>query len=186
MDAHQELRSAPVSANSLADPANSGPVDEASVYIEASPEAVWDLVSDLPRISEWSPECTGVRWLGSPTGPVVGARFLGFNRQGWKRWFTRNVVEESARGEVFAWLTKDNKTRWAYRLARSGTGTTVTETRTLPAKRPFGPKLAIVLFLGGLKAHDEHMRENMQQTLERLKTLAESADSDGHGGGVDA
>jgi hypothetical protein len=183
MDLHQGLRSAPVSANSLADPANTGPVDEASVYIEASPEAVWDLVSDLPRISEWSPECTGIRWLGSPTGPVVGAKFLGFNKQGWKRWFTRNVVTDASRGEAFGWLTKDNRTRWAYRFEPSGSGTKVTETRTLPAKRPFGPKLAIVFFLGGLEAHDAHMRENMQQTLERLKAVAESG---GGSEGVDA
>ena len=172
-----------MSANSLADPANPGPVDEASIHIDASPEAVWDLVSDLPRISEWSPECTGVRWLGSPKGPVVGARFLGFNKQGWKRWFTRNVVTDAERGKTFAWLTKDNKTRWAYRFEPSGSGTLVTETRTLPARRPFAPKLAIVFFLGGLKAHDEHMRENMQQTLARLKAVAETSSD---GGGIDA
>ena len=32
---------------------------EASIEIHASPEAVYDLVSDLPRMGEWSPgECS--------------------------------------------------------------------------------------------------------------------------------
>src|SRR6266542_5896831 len=98
------LRSGGVSAKSVTDPANDGLVDSASVHVDASPEAVWDVVADLPGLPRWNPECFRIRWVGKPTGAVVGARFLGFNRQGWKRWFTRNVVEEVERGKVFAWL----------------------------------------------------------------------------------
>lgn len=163
-----------MTARSLADPASSGPVDSASIHVDATPEQVWDVVSDLDRLSEWSPECYRVRWVGSPKGPVVGARFLGFNRSGWKRWFTRNIVEEAEPGVVFAWLTRDNKTRWTYRLAPDGGGTLVTESRALPASRPFLPALAVKLFLGGLDTHDEHMRSNIQQSLERLKIVVES------------
>ncbi|NCG39185.1 MAG: hypothetical protein GWP48_16920, partial [Actinobacteria bacterium] len=32
---------------------------EASIEVAASPEAVYDLVSDLVRMAEWSPESTG-------------------------------------------------------------------------------------------------------------------------------
>ena len=159
---------------SAANPADDGLVDSVSVQVDAPPEAVWDIVSDLGRIGEWNPECYRIRWTGRPTGPVVGARFLGFNRMGWKRWFTRNVVEEAARGEVFAWLTRDNKTRWTYTFEADGDGTRLTESRTLPARRPFGPKMAIVLFLGGLDGHNEHMRDNIRQTLDRIKALAET------------
>jgi polyketide cyclase/dehydrase/lipid transport protein len=35
---------------------------EASIEIHASPEAVYDLVSDLPRMGEWSPENIGGEW----------------------------------------------------------------------------------------------------------------------------
>ena len=35
---------------------------EASIEINASPEAVYDLVSDLPRMGEWSPENIGGEW----------------------------------------------------------------------------------------------------------------------------
>ena len=35
---------------------------EASIEIQASPEAIYALVSDLPRMGEWSPECRGATW----------------------------------------------------------------------------------------------------------------------------
>jgi hypothetical protein len=38
---------------------------EASLDIHASPEAVYDLVSDLPRMGEWSPENIGGEWQNS-------------------------------------------------------------------------------------------------------------------------
>lgn len=149
------------------------------MHVDASTEEVWAVVSDLDRLREWSPECYRVRWVGQPRGPEVGARFLGFNRQGWKRWFTRNVVATVSPGEAFGWLTRDNQTRWDYLLAPEGDGegegdgTRVTLRRTLPAARPFFPALAIKLFLGGLTTHDEHMRANIQQSLDRLKSVVE-------------
>ena len=35
---------------------------EASIEINASPDAVYDLVSDLPRMGEWSSENIGGEW----------------------------------------------------------------------------------------------------------------------------
>lgn len=148
--------------------------DTAALHIDAPPDKVWDLISDLDHISTWSPECYRVRWTGKPRGPVVGAKFLGFNKQGWRRWFTRNVVEEAEPGRSLAWLTRDNKTRWAFHLEPADGGTLLTQTRTLPNTRPFGPKLAVMLFLGGLDTHNEHMRDNMRQSLERIKAVIET------------
>jgi uncharacterized protein YndB with AHSA1/START domain len=45
--------------------------------ISASPESIWALVTDLPRMGEWSPENRGGEWLKGATGPSVGARFKG-------------------------------------------------------------------------------------------------------------
>ena len=41
-----------------------------SVDVAASPDVVWGLVSDLARMGDWSPECTGVRWAGAAPGPT--------------------------------------------------------------------------------------------------------------------
>jgi hypothetical protein len=55
-------------------------VVEAEVRISAPPEAVWNLVCDVRRIGEFSPECVGVEWTGGPQLPAMGARFAGTNR----------------------------------------------------------------------------------------------------------
>ena len=44
---------------------------EASIEINASPEAVYDLVSDLPRMGEWSPENIGGEWQDGGSGKVA-------------------------------------------------------------------------------------------------------------------
>lgn len=77
---------------------------ERSVAIQAEPAEVYALVCDLPRMAEWSPECTRVAWKGGATGPVPGARFVGFNRSGPVRWLTQGVITEAdpARGFAFA------------------------------------------------------------------------------------
>lgn len=158
----------------LTDPAATGPVDSASVHVAATPEAAWAVVSHPERLPEWSPECTGIRWYGSRRGAEVGATFLGFNRKGRLRWASRNRVTDVVPGERFAWLTVDNKTRWIYDVAPDGDGSTVTLSRRLPAKRPGLAKFLVERFMGGTDAHDVHMRENIRQSLDRLKTVIES------------
>lgn len=49
--------------------------------VSASPEKVWSLVTDLPRMGEWSPENLGGEWLDGATGAAVGAKFRGNNKK---------------------------------------------------------------------------------------------------------
>jgi uncharacterized protein YndB with AHSA1/START domain len=150
------------------------PADEVTVHVAASPEDVWDMVSDVTRMGEWSPECFRCRWYGSPKGPEAGARFVGFNRASWRIWATPNVVVEAERGRIFSWRTLANGNIWAYRMEPDGEGALVTESRQLPAKRPWYGKLLLDMFFGGTAKHDTRMREGMRQTLERLKAVAEA------------
>ena len=50
---------------------------EVSLHMDAPPEKVWDLVSDVTRIGEFSPETFEARWTRGSTGPEVGASFKG-------------------------------------------------------------------------------------------------------------
>ena len=50
---------------------------EVSVRMSAPPSVVWDLVSDVTRIGEFSPETFEARWIRGATGPEVGAQFKG-------------------------------------------------------------------------------------------------------------
>jgi hypothetical protein len=157
------------------DPAADPAVDRVSVTVAAPADAVWDLVADVTRMGEWSPECYRCRWIGDRREPVVGARFIGFNRRGWARWFTTNEVVAADRGREFAFRTQGTNVRWGYRFtpAPDGAGTVLTETRDLSGGRVwlvrlFGP------FVGGVDRHADELRAGMRRTLERIKATAEA------------
>ncbi len=66
--------------------------------IAAPADKVWRMVSDLPRMGEWSPENEGGTWLKGATGPVPGALFRGSNRNGAKKWKTRVKITDADPG----------------------------------------------------------------------------------------
>ena len=102
---------------------------EASIDIHASPEAVYDLVSDLPHMGEWSPENIGGEWQGGGSGKV-GDRYLGHNQTSERAWSVPVLVTVAERGRFFEFVTRPDEgpyVRWAYRLEPSGAGTRVTE-----------------------------------------------------------
>jgi hypothetical protein len=101
---------------------------EASIEIHASPQAVSDLVSDLPRMGEWSPENIGGEWQDSGSGKV-GDRSIGHNRTSERSWLVPVLVAVAERDRCFAFVTRPDEgpyVRWTYRLEPSGTGTRVT------------------------------------------------------------
>lgn len=55
--------------------------DSVTVHVDATPEAVWALVSDVTRTGEYSPETFEARWTRGSTGPEVGAWFQGHVRR---------------------------------------------------------------------------------------------------------
>ena len=67
--------------------------DQVVLEIDAPPEVVYDLVADVTRTPEFSPEVRRCTWLDGATGPAVGARFRG-GQQG----RTRSRLEEPAVG----------------------------------------------------------------------------------------
>src|ERR1043165_16484 len=103
-----------------------------TVQMAASPRVVWDLVSDVTRIGEFSPETFEARWTRGSTGPEVGAFFKGHvkrNGIGPTSWSLCRVPT-CVPNEVFEFsvgtrdLTLNN---WGYRLEPDGGGTRVTE-----------------------------------------------------------
>lgn len=77
------------------------PFDVAETHeIPASAVRVWAMVSDLPRMGEWSPENQGGRWVKGE-GPSVGSEFRGRNRSGLRRWSTTARVVDAEPGRCF-------------------------------------------------------------------------------------
>jgi hypothetical protein len=97
-----------------------------SVVIDASPEAVYDLVSDVTRTGEWSPICKECWWDEGATG-TVGDVFTGRNVLPERTWETRCTVIAADRGREFGWIVGDSYVRWVYRMEPDGAGTRLTE-----------------------------------------------------------
>jgi hypothetical protein len=96
-----------------------------SIRVSAPALSVYDLVSDLPRMGEWSPECTRVTWSSRTPGPAVGARFVGYNRVGAVRWFTQGRVVDAVPGQVFSFLIHFGPipvSLWSYSFKTGGPG----------------------------------------------------------------
>lgn len=144
-------------------------MDEVSVWIDAHPEQVWDLVTDIGRYGEWSPENRGGRWAGTPG---LGARFTGSNKRGFMRWSTKCEVIEYDKPERFGFEVAESRMRWGYRLEPEAGGTRLTEWRAHAGKLPLPFR---IIGASGLLGRDRenHMVEDMRQTLQKVKNTAE-------------
>ncbi|WP_222264618.1 SRPBCC family protein [Modestobacter marinus] len=108
-----------------------------SIVVRASPEEVYDLVSDVTRTGEWSPVCRGCWWDEGASGQV-GDWFTGRNELPDRTWETRSQVVAADRGREFAWLVGGRNTRWGYTLEPVDGGTRLTESwEFLPAGQAF-------------------------------------------------
>lgn len=104
-----------------------------SVHVNADPDAVYALVSDITRIGEWSPVCKACWWDdASATG--VGAWFTGRNETAERTWETRSQVVVAQPGQEFAWEVNDGWSRWGFTVEPASGGTRLTESWTFLPK----------------------------------------------------
>lgn len=139
----------------------------------APPAVVYQLVSDVTRMGEWSPETTSCRWLGGAVSATVGARFKGSNRRGWHRWSTTGRVTSAEPGRRFAFdvdLFGIPVAEWAYDIAAEEGGCRVTE--RWADRRPTWLEKVSPLATG-VTDRAEHNRAGMAETLRRLRAAAE-------------
>ena len=151
------------------------PVTTISVsrMIAASPERLYELITNLPRMGEWSTENRGGRWLKGAHGAAVNARFKGKNANGWRRWSTMATVLVADPPREFLFQVRGGGfpiAKWGYELEKVDGGTKVTETwydnrSNLLAK--------VTSTAVGVRDRAEFNRRGMEQTLERLAAAAE-------------
>jgi len=144
--------------------------------IAASPEAVYALVSDLPRMGEWSPENTGGQWVGGATGPAKGAKFKGTNANGKKKWSTMVTVTDASTPRRFAFSTvlgPKTFAEWSYEITPidGGTACEVTET-WVDGRGPVASTIGKVI--SGVGDRVAHTKSMIDTTLARLRATAES------------
>ena len=104
-----------------------------SIFVDAAPEKLYALVSDVTRMGEWSPICKAC-WWDEGEGPQVGAWFTGRNETPDRTWETRSQVVSAEPGRKFAWQVNHGWVHWEYTFEPEGAGTLLTETwEFLPA-----------------------------------------------------
>lgn len=102
-----------------------------SVTIAAPPERVWERVTDLTRMGDASPVCTGCEWEAPATGFAEGAWFVGHNEQDGRTWSSRCEVVDVVPGRSFAFVNHGggdhDLVRWGYEVEADGDGTRLSE-----------------------------------------------------------
>jgi Polyketide cyclase / dehydrase and lipid transport len=160
--------------------------DSVTVHMAAPADQVWELVSDITRVGEFSPETFEAQWLPGPSehgasehgasehGP--GARFRGHvrrNGRGPVYWTTCTVVtSDPGREFAFAVALPGGKTvtTWRYRIEPSADGCDVTESFELADRL-----LNRVYWAIAGRARRRTNLNGMRTTLERIKAVTETA-----------
>jgi Polyketide cyclase / dehydrase and lipid transport len=149
----------------------------ASIHISAPPDLVHELVADVTRMGEWSPECYRCEWLDGTTSASVGARFRGYNRRGRYRWERTAIVQAADPAREFAFTTIDDRTgrhetNWHYTMEPSASGTLLSErfeflwcSITNRAVEAFLPR-------------GRQVQHGVEETLTRIKRAAEAMTTD--------
>lgn len=149
--------------------------DEVSRVIQASPETLYGIVSDVPRTPELSPEIVSCHWVDG-SGPVVGARFRARNKvtRG-PAWSNEPEVIAAEPGREFAFVRRERPAGelvWRYRFEPAGTGTRVVESYRVTKPIPRAMCWAM-RWIWGSKDRPAELRAGMQETLRRLAALTE-------------
>jgi Polyketide cyclase / dehydrase and lipid transport len=97
-----------------------------SVVVACPSETLYDMISDVTRMGEWSPICRAC-WWDEGGGPRAGAWFTGRNEVPGRVWETRSQVITADPAREFAFEVNNGWVRWGYTFARVDGGTELTE-----------------------------------------------------------
>ena len=144
----------------------------ASIEVNAAPEVVWELVADLTRMGEWSPECVRAEWEDGATGPAVGAHFHGYNKAGTFEWDVPGIVTRCEIGKVFEFAVPrgaetTTTNRWCFEFAPNGSGTTLTESFDAPMINVEGSQ-------ANFEGRFEMLVKAINKTIANIKAAAEA------------
>jgi hypothetical protein len=142
--------------------------------IAAPPSVIWSMVTDLPRMGEWSPENQGGQWVAPHTKAEVGASFKGRNGNGKKSWSTSvkvNACDELQKFSFGLMVFGRNWCDWVYEIEPTATGSRVTHS-WVDHRSSFSNRLGKLV--SGVADRASHNKKNMEATIEKLAQAAEA------------
>jgi hypothetical protein len=146
---------------------------QADVAINADPQAVYALITDLPTLSSLAEEAAAMKWRkGDKAAP--GAVFKGTNRNGIRRWTTVCTITDAQPGSAFAFdvaYLGIPVSHWRYDIAAADGGCRVTE--QMWDRRP-GWFVKPGGLATGVMDRPTVNTEHIKLTLQRLKAKAEA------------
>ncbi|PJE95483.1 polyketide cyclase [Streptomyces carminius] len=163
----------------------------ADIHVPASPLEVYEVVSDLGRSGEWSPECRGGEWIsGEPR--TVGAVFRGENLRGedvvgWAplvrgTWYTEARVVAAEPGRTFRWMMlsharEDQESVWGFDMAPAAGGCVLTHHFRMGRATAGIHKIVADLDETDRKKFvqdwTEKLEKDLDETLKRIKGVIE-------------
>lgn len=144
-----------------------------SIVIEAKPEEVYAVVSDVTRTGEWSPICQEC-WWDEGDGPRLGAHFTGRNVLPEREWKTRSEVTAATPGEAFGWSVGGGKVEWTYRMEAVEGGTRLTESwEFTPVGQAFFHEKYGTDAPAQIAARTQNALEGIPATLAAIKRVVE-------------
>ena len=152
-----------------------------STYVATTPDAVYEIISDIARMGEWSPECTGGEWKRGVPG-TVGATFEGHNRLGDQAWTAECEVVSADPDRRFAWRVRtpeDDPAEgvWSFDIEPDGGGTQLTQRfvlRGVPSgMRRIRDSLSSEEADTFLEDRERGLLNGMRQTVSGIKATAE-------------
>ena len=151
--------------------------DTVERYIDASPEAIYDVIADVTRTPERTPDIVRCEWLDGATGPAVGARFKAINKQGrGPNWSNKPVVTVADRGQEFSFTRTEpfaGTILWRHRFVPEGDGTRVVESYEV-VKPITAVGWFIIDTLYGMKDRRAELRASMERSLDRVAEIVEA------------
>ena len=152
------------------------PAATGTVTVRATPAQTYRVISDPPVMITFAEEAHRARWLRGATAAAVGARFIGYNRNGLRRWFTICRITDADPGRRFAYEVTAPPgipiSRWQYDIEATAEGCTVTETNWLRVPAWFIP---FAMAITGVYDRIGTNNANIGTTLHRLKAHLENA-----------
>ena len=155
-----------------------GPGVTVEIDIAASPERIWDLISDINMPAQFSDEFQGADWVDGD-GPRAGASFTGRNERPGRAWETTSFVVVYDQPQAFGWNVNDAdhpSAQWRFELEPVGENTRL-RFRMIIGPGVSGtarameesPDQALQILAGRQEQH----RSNMDLTVRGIKRLAE-------------